>query len=42
MFYKSSMLYLYCIDPDFVSELTVPSDPQDQKDPVKVEHIFQL
>ena len=27
MFYKSSMLYLYCIDPDFVSELTVPSLP---------------
>ena len=24
---KSSMLYLYCIDPDFVSELTVPSLP---------------
>ena len=25
IFYQSRLLYLYCVDPDYVSELTVPS-----------------
>lgn len=27
IFHKSRLLYLYCVDPDYVSELTVPSLP---------------
>ena len=27
IFHKSGLLYLYCVDPDYVSELTVPSLP---------------